>query len=1025
MAHAHPSPAQDSDTSTAPTHRWRRSLLQLGGLILTTALSAGGLATAAHAADAPEVTVTGAAGWSFTIDKVSGLNPEGGDTITLTGSGMPWEGEGTAPTWAMRVVTADRLPSTERVFDAKQNVRQVKNQYETHAEVVWYPRNSLQNRIIMAETQLVDTSGNAVVTLTLPALTDLRTGSKAKVDYTAEQLADDCRSASGYDGDEGAYFIQCMKDWEAQPAMRSVDPRTTQLYLQVWSNPNIAEVYDLIPLTFEGSELPTPPANSPFLFLKQQQVAAGEKVEVVALQTVSDVEVLLDGVMVTVGKKTENRATGPSVTESWGDNRVFASFTVPAGTVPGEHTVTVRPLASTATGQIYRHTFTVTAGEDTEPGTHPDTELTDPVAASSGSLDWGIRQSFRNYVGGGGTITVSEGATKIDSGFAWSNGTGSYVPSTRDAQIRFDGKVNFYHHNGLLDLTISKPRVQLDEESGAGSLWVRAEQNHGGTYVDLGEVRLATLSLSNGEVTVDGNTVTYTGVEAAFTAEGAAVFGGDYSEGGVVDPLNFSFTIDRETAGIAPEPGPAAPGTGDPEEPEEPTTAAPAITTSPASVTVTAGADATFTAAASGTPAPTVQWQSKLPDAGGWVNIPDATTASYTAVAVPESASGTQYRAVFTNSAGTVESAAATLTVEPLAPTDVAPVVSTQPASVSVTAGGDATFTAAATETPVPTVNWQSKQGGGEWVDIEGATAPTYTATAVAESASGTQYRAVFTNTAGSAESDAATLTVTAAPGTPGDPEDPENPEEPEEPTAVAPAVTTQPASVTVAAGATATFTAAASGTPVPSVQWQSKVGVGSWVDIEGATAPTYAAASVAESASGTQYRAVFTNAAGDAQTNAATLTVTPAGDPGLPETGGDPSEDDLTPGNSGSVTVPDSVVQGGTVTVNVGTGHAGEQVDVYVFSSPVHLGTHTVSTAGTVTVTVPSGLAAGTHRIAVYAANGSVIGWDSITVTSAGRLASTGAEIGGTVAAAIVLLLTGAGAFIISARRRRMAARP
>ncbi|MBE7184515.1 MAG: autotransporter domain-containing protein [Methylobacterium mesophilicum] len=90
-----------------------------------------------------------------------------------------------------------------------------------------------------------------------------------------------------------------------------------------------------------------------------------------------------------------------------------------------------------------------------------------------------------------------------------------------------------------------------------------------------------------------------------------------------------------------------------------------------------------------------------------------------------------------------------------------------------------------------------------------------------------------------------------------------------------APAATTQPADQTVAVGATATFTAAASGSPAPTVQWQvSTNGGGSFTDIAGATASSYTTPATAASDNGNHYRAVFNNSQGTATTNAAALTV-------------------------------------------------------------------------------------------------------------------------------------------------------
>lgn len=90
----------------------------------------------------------------------------------------------------------------------------------------------------------------------------------------------------------------------------------------------------------------------------------------------------------------------------------------------------------------------------------------------------------------------------------------------------------------------------------------------------------------------------------------------------------------------------------------------------------------------------------------------------------------------------------------------------------------------------------------------------------------------------------------------------------------VAPKVRSHPSSTTVAAGGQASFSAAASGTPTPTVRWQSSTNSGStWSDISGATATTYSCA-VAPGDNGNRYRAVFTNSLGSASSNSATLTI-------------------------------------------------------------------------------------------------------------------------------------------------------
>jgi hypothetical protein len=70
------------------------------------------------------------------------------------------------------------------------------------------------------------------------------------------------------------------------------------------------------------------------------------------------------------------------------------------------------------------------------------------------------------------------------------------------------------------------------------------------------------------------------------------------------------------------------------------------------------------------------------------------------------------------------------------------------------------------------------------------------------------------------------------------------------------------------------TFTAAATGVPDPTVQWQVLTPGGSWTDISGATSTTLTFAASAGQ-SGNRYRAVFSNgAAPDATSESALLTL-------------------------------------------------------------------------------------------------------------------------------------------------------
>ncbi|MEB0286151.1 immunoglobulin domain-containing protein [Cryobacterium sp. 10S3] len=96
---------------------------------------------------------------------------------------------------------------------------------------------------------------------------------------------------------------------------------------------------------------------------------------------------------------------------------------------------------------------------------------------------------------------------------------------------------------------------------------------------------------------------------------------------------------------------------------------------------------------------------------------------------------------------------------------DIKPVVTLHPVSQTVNNLQEVTLLAEATGNPAPTVQWQVDAGAG-WVPIAGATANEYLFTATADD-NGHRYRAVFTNAAGQAVSDPATLTAGQSAGFP------------------------------------------------------------------------------------------------------------------------------------------------------------------------------------------------------------------------------------------------------------------
>jgi alpha-tubulin suppressor-like RCC1 family protein len=275
--------------------------------------------------------------------------------------------------------------------------------------------------------------------------------------------------------------------------------------------------------------------------------------------------------------------------------------------------------------------------------------------------------------------------------------------------------------------------------------------------------------------------------------------------------------------------------------------APPFVTLQPASQIVEEGQSVDFEAFASGAPAPTVQWERSINGGSTWTVLSGASSDKLTIASAKTSESGYEFRATFKNAVGKATSEAATLSVRK------APVVTKQPLDTTVNEGDGAAFEATASGFPSPTVQWEvSADGGSTWSPIGGGTSDRLTIASATGSEDGYEYRAVFANAAGEARSAVATLTVHAPP-----------------------LVIEQPAGITIEVGQSAVFEAAASGFPAPTVQWEiSTNSGGTWSTVQGATSDQLAVANATASENGDEYRARFTNAAGQATTAVATLTV-------------------------------------------------------------------------------------------------------------------------------------------------------
>ena len=252
----------------------------------------------------------------------------------------------------------------------------------------------------------------------------------------------------------------------------------------------------------------------------------------------------------------------------------------------------------------------------------------------------------------------------------------------------------------------------------------------------------------------------------------------------------------------------------------------PAITQQPTNQTVNEGGTLTLSVIA--TNATGYQWKKDGED------IPSATSATYTKQSVAPSDAGS-YTCVVSGEGGTsVTSDAATVTVNAL------PVITQQPSSQTINEGGNISLAVAATGA----TGYQWKKDGS---DIPSATNATYSKSGALPADAGS-YTCVVTGAGGSVTSSPATIVVNALP-----------------------VITKQPTNQVVTEGETLTLNVVATG--ATGYQWKKGE-----EDILNATTATYTKEGATAADAGS-YTCAVTGVGGSVTSNAATVTVNPAGE--------------------------------------------------------------------------------------------------------------------------------------------------
>ncbi|MFD7064191.1 HtaA domain-containing protein [Streptomyces sp. NPDC059906] len=176
-------------------------------------------------------------------------------------------------------------------------------------------------------------------------------------------------------------------------------------------------------------------------------------------------------------------------------------------------------------------------------------------------LTWGIKQSYRTYVGMFGSFTASEGATQAagNGAFTFTGGTGTYDHTTNAVDLGFQGKLvsaSAAHH---FEVTLTDVRF----DSGAGEITadVTTVDTSGATPTKKGDdVPLAKVAVTRA----------MTDMATTLTTEAGEYLGSASYAGAAGDPLTVVKKTPEPTTGPTTQPttGPSTEPSTDPTDPE-------------------------------------------------------------------------------------------------------------------------------------------------------------------------------------------------------------------------------------------------------------------------------------------------------------------------------------------------------------------------------------------------------------------------------------------------------------------------
>lgn len=174
-------------------------------------------------------------------------------------------------------------------------------------------------------------------------------------------------------------------------------------------------------------------------------------------------------------------------------------------------------------------------------------------AITGGTLSWGMKESFRAYIGGSianGSWETSDGADYETPNFLWDGGTGEIDPVTGVGSVSFTGTLHFTGHDGALDLTLADPTIEFEGDGTAALLLdTRSTDMEGEVAVDSSQEWVGEVEVGDGAAPEEGR-IEIESATTTLTNSGAAAFAGFYDAGEELDPI--SLTLDAPDCAAAP-----------------------------------------------------------------------------------------------------------------------------------------------------------------------------------------------------------------------------------------------------------------------------------------------------------------------------------------------------------------------------------------------------------------------------------------------------------------------------------------